>query len=250
MHLQKWKGLPEPHVILKRFLGLYRVIGCCFIRGLFAEDCGKLRPARTPPYVVYSSAILGLAWYSFVNAILRNLDAGTMKHDLLVMISVYYVVHTHVSFYSMVVHAPRLVRVVKTCASFDSRRPLQRRSKRHLSRFYATVTAYFLSEGVVKIMLGFRSLADYSGVEEFFWKLGYAVGVAFLLFWCSLPQEAVLFMSRWLVIHIRHMRTILVLTGKLANAHAKYVFRNTRDGVGGGLRLGQMRGVSELTHVA
>ncbi|XP_064488527.1 uncharacterized protein LOC135400627 [Ornithodoros turicata] len=124
---------PPAYALIKKLLMVYRFYGCCFIAGLHRDGTAHLKPRRLTCYILYTILNIGIVIAGTPTMVNSYWSSGKLTYKVFALVSVWYVVQALSTVIAMLVHAEKLVELVKVCARYESRHPpsasLRRRSK-------------------------------------------------------------------------------------------------------------------------
>ncbi|XP_040072263.1 uncharacterized protein LOC120844518 [Ixodes scapularis] len=230
--------------MLRRFLRMTRLAGCCFVEGLFAspEATPKLTARRLSPYLLYFLFGLGVSWYHSFKSVLRNGSKATLDGDIYVALSASFFLATNATAISMVLHAPKLVELIHMCDAFELKRPLrQRRKLNHLCTWIVLLLcAFTLHQNAFRL----QRLVTTATALHFVRRLFTLLGVLFQLAWTHISPAGVFLMSRVLNAYAEEAHAALELIAAQDRGGHQ---RRVPQGLARGVRQG--RGLPVLRHL-
>ncbi|KAM7306141.1 hypothetical protein ISCGN_009882 [Ixodes scapularis] len=231
--------------MLRRFLRMTRLAGCCFVEGLFAstEAGPKLTARRLSPYLLYFLFGLGVSWYHSFKSVIKNGSKATLDGDIYVALSAGFFLATNVTAISMVLHAPKLVELIQMCDAFELRRPL--RQRRQLNRLCTWIVLLLCAFTLHQNAFRLQRIVKTATALHFVRRLFTLLGVLFQLAWTHISPAGVFLMSRLLNAYAEeaHAALELIVSGGKSGGPLRFKFlSDTKDD------LRQLRRIVEATN--
>nr|XP_050046654.2 uncharacterized protein LOC126543588 [Dermacentor andersoni] len=124
--VEAWRDTREGSAVVRQYLKLLRVLGCCFVEGLFSEDASQLEANRCSWYLAYSAFVLSALWTTAVVNIVRFLVDGTIMSEILAIACFMYIVQLTSVVGPAFFNSPTIVRALAKSARFELRNPSRR----------------------------------------------------------------------------------------------------------------------------
>lgn len=207
------RGTSEGNAMLRRFLEITRISGCCFLQGLFS-DTSQVKPKRISWYLLYTSACLCLIWYTVLYGASYYGAIGTLNDDIYALVCIVYFLQCNATLKSMMVYAPQLVQVLEMSALFESKWPLTPGMRRRMKLLSLVLPIYVVFDFLQQNFIRFYRVATAFDIHSFIAGFVNLLGVLSVLSWANVSGIGTFLVARLLSVYVRAVHHYLQINGK------------------------------------
>ncbi|KAL3175533.1 hypothetical protein MRX96_040272 [Rhipicephalus microplus] len=125
--VQAWRDTREGSAVVRQYLKLLRVLGCCFVEGLFADDPSQLEANRCSCwYIAFSGFVLSALWTTAVINMVRFLVDGSIMSEILAIACFMYIVQLTSVVGPAFFNAPTIEQALVKSARFEHEKSRRR----------------------------------------------------------------------------------------------------------------------------
>lgn len=178
----------------KNWFHAYRLVGFCYVGGLSAGRPESLH-LDSSWYVLYTCANVFICACTFAEAVLDSSSRRTLEAKTHIAFSIIYMIQCSVNLYVLLSGSSDVMRLLRLCASFESRRPSPPVFLKRMRRLFAGLLAYCAIFIPLQSTNRIYALVTATTPLLAFVRLVVLVGAFLFLFLATISMSTILFVS-------------------------------------------------------